>query len=426
MTRVAIIGSGIAGLGAASRLAPHAEVTVFEQNSWIGGHSHTVDARVNGRSFAVDTGFIVYNEKNYPNLTRLFADLGVETRVSDMSFGVSLDEGRLEYGTDRFDAIFGQRRNLLRPSYLILLLDILRFFRAAPAALGASDLSAPTLGDWLKRSGFGRAFIEDHLLPMAAAIWSCPTRTMLDFPLISFLRFFDNHGLLTHGDRPAWRTVVGGSREYVRRLIRPFADRIRTDTPVRALHRDAGGVTVTTGSGPERFDAVVLATHGDQALRLLSDADEAERAVLGAFRTQPNTGFLHSDPALMPRRRRVWSSWNYLGERGASGERQVFLTYWMNRLQGFDPAAPLFVTLNPTRPPRPELTHCDLSYAHPVFDQAALAAQRALPELQGARRAWFCGSYCGYGFHEDALTSGLAAADGVLARMRAQTSLAAD
>ena len=426
MKRIAIVGSGIAGLGAASRLASHADVTVFEKNDWIGGHSHTVDVVRGERSIPVDTGFIVYNERNYPNLTRLFADLQVPTKVSDMSFGVSLDSGRLEYGTDRFSALFGQRRNLLRPSYLGLLLDILRFFRVAPAALDEAGAEAPTLGDWLARTGFGRAFIEDHLLPMAAAIWSCSTTTMLDFPLISFLRFFRNHGLLGYGGRPVWRTVDGGSREYVRRLILPFADRIRTNTPVRAIRRDNTGATIVTDRGSQRFDAAIVATHGDQALRLLADADDDERRVLGAFRTQENRGFLHSDADFMPRRRRVWSSWNYLGDRGESGERRVFVSYWMNRLQGLGTSLPLFLTLNPPRAPRDDLIHRELAYEHPVFDRRALAAQEVLPGLQGVRRTWFCGSYCGHGFHEDALASGLAAAAGALADAVMPRPLAAD
>jgi predicted NAD/FAD-binding protein len=426
MKRVAVVGSGIAGLGAAARLAPHVEVTVFEKDDWVGGHSHTVDVLWGRRRIPVDTGFIVYNEKNYPNLTRLFAELAAPTQASDMSFAVSLDDGWLEYGTDRFSALFGQRRNLLRPRYLGLLLDIVRFFRAAPRVLDRGQGGEPTLGDWLTRSGFGRAFIEDHLLPMAAAIWSCPTATMLDFPLISFLRFFRNHGLLSYEGRPRWRTVTGGSREYVQRLTAPFADRIRTATPVRAITRSGGGVTIATDRGRERFDAVVVASHSDQGLRLLADAGNDERGILGVFRTQFNQGYLHSDVTLMPRRRRVWSSWNYLGDRGGGGERRVFVTYWMNRLQRLDTSLPLFLTLNPTRPPQSALIHRTLAYAHPVFDQAALIAQGELPRIQGRRRTWFCGSYCGHGFHEDALASGLAAADGVLAQLAEPLSMAAD
>jgi len=430
MRRVAIIGTGIAGLGAARRLAPHAEITLFEKNSWIGGHSHTVDVAWGPHTIPVDTGFIVYNEKNYPNLTRLFVELDVPTKSSDMSFGVSLDNGRLEYGTERYNAIFGQRRNVLNPRFLGLLLDILRFFRTAPKVLDGGPESGhdgePTLGAWLERSKFGRAFIEDHLLPMAAAIWSCPTAVMLDFPLISFLRFFHNHGLLTYDDRPAWRTVDGGSREYVRRLIRPFADRIRTETPVRAIRRDGAGVEISTDRGVGHFDHVVVATHGDQALRLLGDASADERRILGAFRTQENKGYLHSDADLMPRRRRVWSSWNYLGDRGQSGERRVFVSYWMNRLQRLDTSLPIFLTLNPTRLPHEGLIHRELAYEHPVFDKEALAAQVDLTALQGTRRTWFCGSYCGHGFHEDALAAGLAAADGVIAAFERPDSIAAD
>lgn len=430
MKRIAIVGTGIAGLGAARRLAPHADITVFEKEAWVGGHSHTVDVAWGERLIPVDTGFIVYNEKNYPNLTRLFAELGVPTKESDMSFGVSVDDGRLEYGTERYNAIFGQRRNVLNFRFLGLLLDIIRFFRTAPKVLDASPGTShdgePTLGAWLERSKFGRAFIEDHLLPMAAAIWSCPTSVMLDFPLISFLRFFHNHGLLTYDDRPAWRTVDGGSREYVRRLIHPFADRIRTETPVRAVRRDEAGVTVSTDRGAERFDHVVVATHGDQALRLLADANPEERRILGSFRTQENRGYLHSDADLMPRRRRVWSSWNYLGDRDHLGERRVFVTYWMNRLQRLDTSLPVFLTLNPTRLPHEGLIHRELAYEHPVFDKEALAAQVELTRVQGRRGTWFCGSYCGHGFHEDALAAGLAAADGVIATLDQPRPMAAD
>lgn len=429
--RIAVIGSGISGLGAASALSGRHHVTVFEKEKHVGGHSHTVDVTWRGGRLPVDTGFIVYNERNYPNLTSLFAHFQVPTRKSEMSFAVSLDDGRLEYGSASYDAVFGQRRNLFNPRFLRLLLEITRFFREAPVVLSQPGDRTMTLGTWLAAAGYRRAFIEDHLLPMAAAIWSCPTMTMLEFPLESFLRFFHNHGLLVLADRPQWRTVVGGSRDYVERLTQSFASRIRTETPAIGIERDARGVSIRTADGAcHRFDQVVLATHADQALNLLADASEAERSILGAFRYQRNHGYLHGDSALMPKRRRVWSSWNYLGESDHNGERRVSVTYWMNRLQAIDPACPLFLSLNPWRQPRSALVHRELHYEHPVFDTAALAAQSRLVSIQGARRTWYCGSYHGHGFHEDGLASGLAVAAhlGALApwRREALMPMAAD
>lgn len=412
MRRVAIIGSGIAGLGAASRLAPHAEVTVFEKDAWVGGHSHTVDVAWGPRTIPVDTGFIVYNEKNYPNLTRLFADLAVPTAPSNMSFAVSLDNGWLEYGTERFNAIFGQRRNVLRPRFLGLLLDILRFFRTAPGVVDGAHGTEPTLGVWLERSGFGRAFIEDHLLPMAAAIWSSPLAEMSNHSAAAIVRFFDNHGLLKLDDRPVWRTVDGGSREYVKRLTADYADRVKLGTAARRVIRRDRGVWIEDAQGVlSHFDHVVIATHSDQALALLAEPSPLERELLGAIRYQANPAILHRDASFMPRRRRVWSSWNYLRDGTADAERSVFVTYWMNRLQGIDPAQPLFVTLNPPREPAKGALLGDYSYDHPMLDSNAAAAQKRLWQLQGRHNTWFCGAYFGAGFHEDGLQAGLAVAE---------------
>lgn len=401
--RIAVIGSGAAALGAAWLLQRNHDVTVFEQNAHVGGHANTVE--VSG--IPVDTGFIVYNERNYPNLIRMFAELEVPTQATDMSFGVSVDGGALEYAGGSLGGLFGQPSNLVRPRFLGMVADILRFYREAPALLAGTgdDLS---LGEYLDRGGYGRAFIDDHLLPMAAAIWSAPSRTMLEFPAISFVRFCANHGLLQVTGRPRWRTVTGGSREYVRRITSGLNGRIRLDSPVATVLRHAHGVTVVGRDGrSESFDDVVIGAHADEALRMLGDATPSERDVLGAFSYQENLAVLHSDPALMPVRRRVWSAWNYLGRAGEDGARSLCVTYWMNRLQSLPEHLPLFVTLNPISEPRPELVHQTFTYHHPVFDGAAMTAQKRLNGLQGVNRTWFCGSYFGYGFHEDAFTSGL-------------------
>ncbi|MFN4282240.1 MAG: NAD(P)/FAD-dependent oxidoreductase [Alphaproteobacteria bacterium] len=419
--RVAIVGGGISGLAAAWLLARRYEVTLFERESWIGGHSHTVDApRAGCEPLAVDTGFIVYNARNYPNLVRLFDHLAVATQPTDMSFAVSLDGGRLEYGSDMPRGLFAQPANLLRPRFLRMLRDIARFYRTAPQALAALENSARgsaaclSLGDWLAQEGYGPSFARDHLLPMAAAIWSAPARDMLAFPAVSLLRFFHNHGLLQMAARPQWRTVTGGSRAYVAKLTASFADRIHTARGVVAARRGEAGLTLRLDDGSEaRFDQAVFACHADQTLALLSDADAEERRLLGAFSYQENRAVLHSDAALMPRRRAAWASWNYLAERGDGDAAKLSVSYWMNRLQGLPEAHPMFVTLNPARAPDPAAVHGEFVYHHPMFDARAMTAQRALGALQGRRASWFCGSYFGFGFHEDGLVSGLGVAAGL-------------
>ncbi|MEQ8344510.1 MAG: FAD-dependent oxidoreductase [Sneathiellaceae bacterium] len=403
------MGGGIAGLAAAWLLSRRHDVALYEKDGRLGGHSHTVDARLpDGRSIAVDTGFIVYNERNYPNLTALFATLGVATRPSDMSFSVSIDDGRLEWAGDSLWKLFGQPANLVRPRFHRMLRDILRFNRDARAALRNGGLGAMPLGRFLLSQRYGPGLARDYLLPMGAAIWSAPPAAMLAFPAESFLRFFDNHGLLDLRDRPLWRTVDGGSRRYVDRLAAALGPAVRTGRAVRLVARNAHGVTVIDRHGErERFDQLVLACHADQAADLLSDADPAEAAVLRSIRFQVNEAVLHGDPRLMPQRRRLWSSWNYMAGREAGGEDRVSVSYWMNRLQGLDRRHPLFVTLNPARQPALSQVYGRFRYAHPMFDAAACAAQARLPAIQGQRRTWYCGSWTGHGFHEDGLASAI-------------------
>ncbi|MBL8671004.1 MAG: FAD-dependent oxidoreductase [Alphaproteobacteria bacterium] len=412
--RIAVIGTGVAGLATAWLLARRHDVTVYERETRLGGHSNTVDTHWpmpgGARTVPVDTGFIVYNTLNYPNLTALFDTLGVATKASTMSFAVSIDDGRLEYVGDE-TRLFVQKRNLLRPRYLRMLLDIVRFNRLARRALeqGTAEslrIAGTSLGDWLAAERFSRAFMDDHILPIAAAIWSCPVETMLAFPAASFLAFFRNHGLLQIKDRPQWRTVEGGSRSYVQRLAEPLAGKLRLGTPVRSVARDRRTVIVTDGAGhADRFDQAVIAAHADEALAMLEAPTPDERQVLGAFGYQENTAILHADPHLMPRRRGVWAAWNYLADR-RKGSRDVSVTYWMNVLQGIPAETPLFVSLNPLREPAAATTFGRFTYHHPVFDGAAVAAQSRLASLQGRGGIWFCGSYCGYGFHEDALAAG--------------------
>ncbi len=412
--RIAVVGAGIAGLSTAWLLSRHARVTLFEAGDYLGGHTHTIDVRVDGVSHPVDTGFLVFNRRTYPNLCALFECLGVEAVESEMSFAVSLAHPDLEWAGSDLGTLFAQRRNLLRPAFLGMVRDILRFNRETTRMAQRGSVPACTLGEHLARAGYGAAFRDWYLLPMAAAIWSCPTRTMLDYPLATFVRFCHNHGLLQILDRPQWLTVRGGGRRYVERLAAALDD-VRVATPVGAVVRDHDGVRVWAGGEAERFDEVVFACHSDQTLALLgADASAEERRILGAVRYQDNVAVVHTDPALLPARRRLWSAWNYLGgEAGADeeGARPVSVSYLINRLQPLPFSTPVVVSLNPFRAPAPDKVLRTVHYAHPVFDRGAIEAQAALPAIQGRRRTWFAGAWTGYGFHEDGLNSAIAVAE---------------
>jgi predicted NAD/FAD-binding protein len=427
MKRVAVVGSGIAGLAAAHALAGQAQVTLFEAGSYFGGHTHTVDVRLGGVTHGVDTGFLVFNHRTYPQLVKLFADLQVETAESEMSFSVQVREQGLEWSGNNLNTVFAQRRNLLRPRFLRMLADIVRFNKVASglAERGAEGALAEPIGDFLDREGFNRAFRDWYLLPMIGCIWSCPTDQMLRFPVATMIRFCHNHGLIQVADRPQWHTVRGGARHYVAKLLQGIPD-ARLNTPVRSVrrlppagqdHSGSAGVMLVTDAGQERFDEVVLACHSDQSLALLADASAAERAVLGAIRYHPNRAVLHTDTAVLPRRRLAWAAWNYA--RATETQREdaaVCLHYLINRLQPLPWQQPVVVSLNPdpAAPPDPAQVLGTYEYSHPVFDEAAIRAQQLLPTVQGRSHVWFCGAWTRYGFHED----GLMSAQDVVARLQ--------
>ena len=412
--RVAVIGTRIAGNAAALALSKRYPITVYDRGLRPGGHSHTVTIDCDGTPLAADIGFIVYNEVNYPDLTALFAHLGVETVESCMSFAVTADNGRFEWKGgganwgETARGLFAQPANLLSPSYLRMLGDILTFNTKSIADYGAGRLSGFTLGEYFRFRKFAPRLLTDYLAPMGAAIWSAPSSEMLDFPAENFVAFFGNHRLLQY-DRPVWRTVKGGSRRYVEKLTSAFRDRIRLGCAVTSIERTSHGVVVhDSHGGRDSYDHVVIAAHSDQALAMLSDADSRERTVLGAIGYAPNTVYLHRDVRLMPKRRRAWASWNFLRwQRQGTTVNDVAVTYWMNQLQGIDEDKPLFVSLNPPFEPAPELTFGKYICEHPQYNAAAFAAQKRLGEIQGKRHTWFCGAWTGYGFHEDGLRSGL-------------------
>ena len=406
--RIAVVGTGVSGLSAAWLLSQAHDVTVYESLSYLGGHSNTVEVVGAGGRIAVDTGFIVYNEPAYPNLTELFRALGTPTKPSEMTFAVSIGGGALEYAGNDLFGLFAQKRNIFSARFWSMLFDLRRFY--AEARRDLPRMGTMTLGAYLDAHAYGAAFRDDHLYPMAAAIWSAPAQQIANHPAAAFVRFCDNHGLLQITGRPTWRTVVGGSRVYVKALSASFAPKVRLDAPVRRVTREADRVMVEDPRGAESFDHVVIAGHADQALAMLGDPTREERRILGCFRYGKNETLLHGDKALMPQRRAVWSSWNYLAPRAGANER-LSVTYWMNRLQGLPNETPLFVTLNPAIEPRADLIYRRKIYEHPIFDVATLAAQDELWSLQGRRRTWFCGAYFGAGFHEDGLQAGLAVAE---------------
>lgn len=409
---VAVVGSGISGLSAAWLLSQRHDVTIFEAADRLGGHSNTVEFESTAGSVAVDTGFIVYNEVTYPNLTALFRLLEVPTAKSNMSFAVSLNDGAFEYAGGKGLGLLAQPTNVLSPRFWSMMRDLLRFYRTAPRDL--TVMGGISLDEYLNRNGYGRAFREDHLYPMAAAIWSTPAMRVGDYPASNFVRFCCNHGLLELWNRPVWRTVEGGSREYIARMTKNFAGRIRLSTPVAAIRRNAGRVEIRDRHGQMHlFDDVVVATHADQALRMLSDASDEERRVLGAFRYSRNEAVLHGDVRLMPKRRAAWSSWNYAANSPNAGDEpiQPSITYWMNKLQPLGAAPPTFVTLNPTHMPREETVLRRETYEHPIFDLCTDRAQQEIWSLQGVRNTWFCGAHFGSGFHEDGIQAGLAVAE---------------
>jgi predicted NAD/FAD-binding protein len=404
--RVAVVGAGIAGLASAYLLARRHQVTLFENAAYLGGHANTVDITLDGITGPVDTGFLVFNDRTYPNLIALFAELGVASHATDMSFAVSMDDGRLEWAGTNLDTVFAQRSNLLSPRFLRMLRDILRFNAAAPAYLAAAQGTAQTLGQLLEAGNYSAAFRDLYLLPMAAAIWSSAPKDILRFPAQTFLQFCINHALLQVNNRPQWRSVLGGGREYVRRIAATLPD-VRLNAGVHAVLRDQQGASIRSNAGVEHFDAVIMATHAPSSLGLLHDADGDEAALLESVRYQPNTAVLHTDISLLPRRQKVWSAWNYLGGQAQDGQRPVCVSYLLNRLQQLPFKTPVVVTLNPYTQPAEHSVLARFDYEHPLLDQAAIAAQQRLPQLQGHRQTWHAGAWTGYGFHEDGLKSAL-------------------
>jgi len=407
--RVAVIGTGVSGLSAAWLLSKSCDVVVYEKDNRIGGHSNTVDAPVRGGTIPVDTGFIVFNEPSYPNFTAMLDHLGVATETSCMSFGVSIDGGAVEYSGQTFSSVFARRSNAASPTFWKMLTDIPKFHRAARQTLRAGFCEHASLGEFVDHGRYGRGFREHFLKPMAAAIWSTPQMKVFDYPAFSFLRFFENHGLLQVLNLPEWRTVSGGSRSYVRELEKAFADNIRLSAGVRKVERKDSGVIVTDESGTDdTFDAVVIASHADAAPAMVADLDADERSTLSAFQYQPNRAVLHTDARQMPRRRRAWSSWNYIGDKNAGA-----VTYWMNRLQNLPCTEDIFVTLNPATEIDPAKLIAEFPYDHPMFDTATEAAQRDIWDIQGRGGVWYAGAHLGHGFHEDGLQSGLAVAEAI-------------
>ena len=401
--KIAIVGTGVSGLVCAHLLSRTHDVTVFEADARPGGHAHTVRVELPDGTFDVDTGFLVYNERNYPGLIKLFADLGVATKPSDMSFSVCDEVSGLEWKGTSFDTVFAQRRNLVRPAFLRMLADIVRFNRRATRLLDGTSDPSMSLEDLLADGHWSSRFLDWYLVPMGSSICSADPSTFLDMPAVTFARFFANHGLLEYGNQPDWRTVAGGSKHYVDAILGPLGKAVRLDEPVTKITRGADEVEIHTSGGPERFDQIVVATHSDQALELLSDPSDAEREVLGAIRYQPNRATLHTDERLLPANRKAWASWNY--HRVADQPTEATLTYRLRSLQGIESRDELLVTLNRDDAIDPARILRTFEYAHPVYDGPAIAAQARHEDLNGQNRTWFAGAYWGYGFHEDGVQS---------------------
>ncbi|MEO1505746.1 MAG: FAD-dependent oxidoreductase [Pseudomonadota bacterium] len=416
--KIAVVGSGVSGLGAALALSETHDVQLFEKDARFGGHANTVDIDHTGARIAVDTGFIVFNDKNYPNLCGLFDHLDVPSENSNMSFAVSLRNGALEYGCGSLDQVFAQRWRVVDPGHLRAFRDVMRFNQIAPKELATGEINGWTLGDWMKDRGFSRKFRENFLLAMGGAIWSTSPSKIESFPARAFVQFFKNHELMSgFGLQIQWRTVTGGSREYVQRVLQKLGPRAQAGVGVDAVTRLTNGqVKLKLSDGSEAlFDQVVLATHPDQSLKLLIDADVDEFEVLSSVRYSDNVAVLHRDPDLMPKRRKVWSSWNVISEAG-SEQQPASVTYWMNRLQNLDATRDVFVSLNPVREPDPDLVFGRYNYAHPLYDQAAFDAQTSIERLQGRRGVWYAGAWLGWGFHEDGLKSALRVTEALGAR----------
>jgi predicted NAD/FAD-binding protein len=404
--KIAIIGSGIAGLTSAYLLNRRHEITVFEASDWIGGHTHTVDVEVNGQRYAVDTGFIVFNDWTYPNFIRLLSQLGVGFKDTEMSFSVSDPLTGVEYNGHSLNTLFAQRRNLFSPKFIGMVRDILRFNREALLDLNNQRIAADmTLGDYLKANAYSERFIQHYIVPMGAAIWSMSLADMLGFPLQFFVRFFKNHGLLSVSDRPQWCVIEGGSSSYIAPLTESFREKIRLNCPVTRVERDADGVIVHSNAGIERFDKVVFACHSDQALGLLAQPSETEQSILGALPYADNDVVLHTDTRLLPKRPMAWASWNY--RLGGPVDQPAAVTYDMNILQGIQSDSTFCVSLNQTAAIDPNKTLARFTYAHPQYSLDGMAAQARWQELLGANHSYFCGAYWASGFHEDGVVSAL-------------------
>lgn len=427
--RVAIVGSGIAGLSAAYHLHGHASVSLFEAGDYFGGHTHTVDITLPGSNgdctFGVDTGFLVYNERTYPGLIDLFQQLGIQTAHSDMSFSVQAPRGKsgrtLEWNGADLNSVFAQRSNLLRPGFWWLLREIIRFNTLCTRLAQSYDDGAlmQPLQDFLDHHGFGVSFKDNYLLPMLGCIWSCPTSQMLQFPAATMVRFCDNHGLLQVNNRPQWFTVQGGAKHYVQAILSRI-EQTHLNTPVLSIQRDGQGVVLHTARGSERFDQVVLATHADQGLRLLAQPSPEEQRVLSSIGFQNNLAVLHTDASVMPKKRLAWAAWNYERSTDTHESAHVCLHYWLNKLQPLPFTQDVFVSLNPGRTIAAAHVLGQFEYSHPVFDLAAIQAQRQLGQLQGQQHTWFAGAWMGYGFHEDGFKAGRAAAQGILQALMAE------